>query len=451
MKRYHFIAIGGSAMHNLALALHDKGYQITGSDDVIYDPSKTRLAEAGLLPPEFGWFPGKITPDLDGVIVGMHAQPDNPELLKAKELNLPLYSYPEFLYEHAKDKKRVVIAGSHGKTTITATLLHVLKQAGQNPDFMVGSLLEGFDRMVKLTAEAPVMILEGDEYPTSPLDPDPKFLHYKPHIALVTGIALDHINKFETWEKYVEQFKRFIQSAEPGGTLIWFQDDPRLQKIVRSRNDLKLIPYGTPPYTVKNKRFYLVDPETRREYPLQIFGKHNMQNLEGARLLANELGVDNQTFYEAVTTFGGASQRLQKIYDDGNTVIIRDFAHAASKVKASVNAVRELYPGKKLIAVQELHTYSSLNKKYLPEYAGAMDPADTAVIFYDPEALRIKRREPIEPEFIKQAYRRPDMHVFTKPVDFHRFLYKLLKDNTVLLLMSSGSLAGLDLETLKPN
>ncbi len=448
MKHYHFIAIGGSAMHNLALALHDKGYRITGSDDVIYEPSKSRLAAAGLLPTKFGWFPEKITPKLDGIIVGMHARPDNPELQKAKELGIKIYSYPEFLYEHAKNKKRIVIAGSHGKTTTTAALLHVLKHTGIETDFMVGSLLEGFDRMVKLS-DAPLMILEGDEYPTSPLDPRPKFLHYKPHIALITGIALDHINKFENWEKYTRQFEYFIQSVEPRGALIWFRNDPRLQQIVNNYPNLNTIPYSTPPYEIRNGKFYLHDSINKTKIPLQIFGRHNMQNLEGARLLANALGVPNEQFYNAIQSFGGASLRLQKIHDNGNTVIIRDFAHAASKVRASVNAVRELYPDKKLIAVQELHTYSSLNKKYLPEYKDTMKTADTAVIFYDPEALRIKKREPIEPEFIRKAYNHPDMHVFTTPETFHRFLYDLPKNNTVLLLMSSGNLGGLDIEHLK--
>ena len=448
MPKFHFIAVGGSAMHNLALTLADKGYRITGSDDVIYEPSYSRLKKAGILPEKFGWFPEKITPDLDGIIVGMHAKPDNPELKKALELGLPVYSYPEFLYREAANKKRVVIAGSHGKTTTTAALIHVLDKNGIHPDFMVGSLLEGFDRMVRITGSADTFIFEGDEYPTSPLDPRPKFLHYKPHIAVITGIALDHINVFKTWEDYIRQFELFIDTIEPGGTLIYFEEDDNLKKLAGKRSDIRYIPYGTPDYEVKDKRFFLIDRKTGEEIPLKIFGKHNMQNLEAVRLLAQETGIDDTRFYDAVKDFSGASLRLQKLVDSDSWTLIRDFAHAASKVRASVAAVRELYPDRKLLAVQELHTYSSLNKDYLPEYAHALDPADEAVIFYDPEALRIKNREPIEPDFIRRAYKREDLKIFTDAESFKNFLYDKEKQGSVWLLMSSGNLGGLDIEKL---
>ncbi len=446
--KIHFISIGGSAMHNLALTLHDKGVRVTGSDDIIYDPSKSRLEKAGLLPGRFGWFPEKITPDLDAVIVGMHARTDNPELLRAKALGLNIYSYPEYLYEHAKNKKRIVIAGSHGKTTLTAMVLYVLHQAGKDVDYMVGSQLEGFDRMIRLTDDAEYMVIEGDEYPTSPLDPRPKFFHYKPHFTVITGIALDHINKFENWEKYTEQFEKYIQTVEPGGVLVYFEDDERLNKIAGLRSDIKRIPYSTPPYSIENGIYYLHTPQEK--IPLKIFGEHNMQNLEGARKLLNQVGIDDRTFFTHIRDFKGASMRLEKLYEDDNFTLIRDFAHAPSKVRASVKAVRTLYPDRKLYAVLEIHTYSSLNKNFLPEYKDALHPADVASVFYSPEAVKIKRLDPIEPEFIKSAFNREDLHVFSQPEDFQAFVYNLNKNSAVLLLMSSGHLGGLDLEKLKP-
>ncbi|NPA43017.1 MAG: peptidoglycan synthetase [Chlorobi bacterium] len=446
LQKVHFIAIGGSAMHNLALTLHDAGVEVTGSDDVIYDPSKTRLADAGILPPRFGWFPEKITPDLDAVIVGMHARSDNPELLRAKELGIPLYSYPEFLYRHAKDKTRLVVAGSHGKTTVTAMVIHVMTRAGLDTDFMVGSQLRGFQRMIRLTPDAPYMVIEGDEYPTSPLDPRPKFLHYKPHHTVITGIALDHINKFDTFDKYLEQFAAYVRTIEPGGTLVYFEEDPHLPKLATLRDDIRKIPYRTPSYEIIDGIYYLITPYGR--VPMKIFGRHNMQNAEGARLLLQAIGVDDRTFYDHIRTFEGAGMRLETLYDDGNTVIIRDFAHAPSKVKASVEAVRERYPDKKLTAVLELHTYSSLNKKFIPHYKGTLEPADEAVVFYSPEAVKIKRLDPIEPEFIRQAFGRPDLKVFTDDREFKRYMENLPKDNNVLLLMSSGHLGGIEVRDL---
>ncbi len=447
-EKIHFISIGGSAMHNLALTLHDKGARVTGSDDIIYDPSKSRLEKAGLLPEKFGWFPEKITPDLDAIIVGMHAREDNPELLRAKELGLKIYSYPEYLFEHAKNKKRIVVAGSHGKTTVTSIILHILHRADIDTDYMVGSQLEGFDRMIRLSDTAEYMVIEGDEYPTSPLDPRPKFLHYKPHYTIITGIALDHINKFENWDKYTQQFEKYIHRIEPGGVLVYFEPDKRLQQLSSLRNDIKKIPYNTPPYSVENGTYYLHTPD--KKIPLKIFGKHNMQNIEGARKLLEQTGLDSETFYRHIGDFKGASMRLEKIYEDENFTLIRDFAHAPSKVQASVQAVRELYPDRKLYAVLEIHTYSSLNKKFLPEYKDALNTADVAAVFYSPEAIRIKRLEPIEPAFIKQAFNRPDLYVFTDPEDFKKFVYHIDRQNSVILLMSSGHLGGLDIRQIKP-
>ncbi len=448
MGKYHFIAIGGSAMHNLALALHEQGHQVTGSDDEIYEPSRSRLKEAGLLPPQVGWFPEKITPDLDGIILGKHAHADNPELQRAKELGLKIYSYPSFLYEHAKDKKRIVIGGSHGKTTTTSMLLHALRQAGLDTDFMVGSQIKGFDRPLRLSAEAPMMVLEGDEYPTSALDMRPKFFLYQPHIAVLTGVALDHINVFKDWETYKEQFRRFIDEyIRPGGILIYNSEDETLRELAGRRKDITYIPYKTPDYEVKDRRFYVL--HNGKAFPMKVFGAHNMQNMAAAAEVAALLGIDREDFYRFMTGFEGASLRLEPIYAKDNKIIIRDFAHAPSKVKASVKAVREMYPDLPLKAVLELHTYSSLNKRFIPEYRGALDPADVAAVFYSPHAVAIKRLEPVEPSFIKEAFGRPDLQVFTSPADFHAWLFEQLAAPCVLLLMSSGNLGGLDLEKLK--
>ncbi len=448
MPRFHFIAIGGSAMHNLALTLHDKGYIVTGSDDEIYEPSRSRLARAGLLPEKLGWFPERITPDLDGIILGKHARADNPELLRARELGLPVYSYPEFIYQQSRDKRRVVIGGSHGKTTTTAMLLHGLVRNGRQPDFMVGSQLKGFDRMIRLTHAADTIVLEGDEYPTSPLDDRPKFFHYRPHIAVLTGIALDHINVFKTPENYADQFRRFVTDyIEPGGTLIYNDEDPVLRDLARLRPDLKTVPYRTPDYRVDNRRFIL--QYDGREYPLRIFGRHNMQNLEAAAEAAVRLGIDRDDFYRSLQDFEGASLRLEKIFDNGSCVIFRDFAHAPSKVRASVQAVRELYPRRHLKAVLELHTYSSLSKEFIPRYRGSLNPADEAAVFYSPHAVAIKRLQPVEPEFIRQAFGREGLRVFNEPGRFREYVYGLPEPRSVILLMSSGALGGLDIDQLK--
>ncbi len=448
MPRFHFIAIGGSAMHNLALTLLDKGYTVTGSDDEIYEPSRSRLERAGLLPDKLGWYPERITPGLDGIILGKHARADNPELLRARELGLPVYSYPEFIYEQSRDKRRVVIGGSHGKTTTTAILLHGLVRNGRQPDFMVGSQLKGFDRMIRLTNSADTIVLEGDEYPTSPLDDRPKFFHYRPHIAVLTGIALDHINVFKTPENYAAQFRRFITDyIEPGGTLIYNAEDPVLRDLARLRPDLKVIPYRTPDYRVDDRRFIL--QHDGREYPLRIFGRHNMQNLAAAATAAQELGIEPKDFYRAVQDFEGASLRLEKIFDNGRCVIYRDFAHAPSKVRASVQAVRELYPHRRLKAVLELHTYSSLSKEFIPNYRGSLDAADRAAVFYSPHAVAIKRLQPVEPEFIRQSFGKEGLQVFNDPAVFKEYVYGLPEPGSVILLMSSGALGGLDIDKLK--
>lgn len=444
----HFIAIGGAAMHNLALALHHKGYQITGSDDTIFEPSKSRLEKYGLLPPTFGWFPEKIHNKLDAVILGMHAKADNPELIQAQKMGLTIYSYPEFLYQQSKDKTRVVIGGSHGKTTITSMVLHVMQECNKEVDYMVGALLEGFETMVHLTNENDFIVLEGDEYLTSPIDLRPKFHLYHPNIALISGIAWDHINVFPSLENYVEQFEIFIEKITPGGILIYNEEDELVKKVAENAtNPIRKIAYKTPIYNVENNKTWI--ETTEGWMPLQIFGEHNLNNLAGAKWICQCMGIDELDFYEAIATFKGASKRLEKIAESTQTVIFKDFAHSPSKVKATTEAVKQQYPNKTLLACLELHTYSSLNPEFLKEYQHALDAADIAVVFYSPEALQIKRMQEISVEQIKKAFQKPNLIVHTDPNVFQEFLKNQKFQETALLLMSSGNYGGLDFEEVK--
>jgi UDP-N-acetylmuramate: L-alanyl-gamma-D-glutamyl-meso-diaminopimelate ligase len=444
----HFIAIGGSAMHNLALALLQKGYQITGSDDTIFEPSKSRLENKGLLPQEFGWFPEKITTNLDAVILGMHAKADNPELLKAKELGLTIYSYPEFLYEQSKDKTRVVIGGSHGKTTITSMILHVLNYHEIDVDFMVGAQLEGFDTMVKLTSKNEFMVLEGDEYLSSPIDLRPKFHLYKPNIALISGIAWDHINVFPTFENYVEQFSIFTNSLINGGIMVYNEEDEIVKNVVEnSENPIKKYPYKTPEYKIISGTTFIETPEG--EMPLEFFGKHNLQNMAGAKWICQHIGVGEDEFYEAIATFKGASKRLEKIAENNSTVVFKDYAHSPSKVEATTKAVKNQYQERTVLACLELHTYSSLNADFLKEYEGALDNADVAVVFYSPHAVEIKKLEKVTKQQIKKAFNREDLIIYTNPEDFRNYLFSHNLVNTAVLLMSSGNYGGLDFKEVK--
>ncbi|NUY80793.1 peptidoglycan synthetase [Flavobacterium sp. MAH-1] len=448
--RTHFIAIGGSAMHNLALALHSKGYHVTGSDDAIFEPSRTRLEKKGLLPAEMGWFAEKITSDIDAVILGMHAKSDNPELKKAQELGLKIYSYPEFLYEQSKNKTRVVIGGSHGKTTITSMILHVMHYHNIAVDYMVGAQLEGFDTMVHLTEKNDFIVLEGDEYLSSPEDLRPKFHLYHPNIALISGIAWDHINVFPTFENYVEQFEIFIKKITNGGMLVYNAEDPEVKKVAEAAtNPIRKIAYETPEYSVENGKTLLQTPEG--PMPIEVFGKHNLNNLAGAKWICQAMGVDEADFYEAISTFKGASKRLEKIAENDRNVAYKDFAHSPSKVAATTKAVKEQYPDRKLVACLELHTYSSLNPEFLSQYEGALDAADVAVVFYSPEAVKIKRLEEITSDQIAQAFKRDDLVIYTNPEAFKEYLFHLKFDTEgiALLLMSSGNYGGLNFDEIK--
>ncbi|HZW76975.1 MAG TPA: Mur ligase family protein [Flavobacteriaceae bacterium] len=446
--RIHFIAIGGSAMHNLALALHKKGDTITGSDDEIFEPSKSRLARAGILPEAEGWHQEKITSDIDAVILGMHAKADNPELLKAKELGLKIYSYPEFLYEQSKNKTRVVIGGSHGKTTITSMILHVMNYHGKDVDYMVGAQLEGFDTMVQISDDTDFMVIEGDEYLSSPIDRRPKFHLYKPNIALLSGIAWDHVNVFPTFDEYVDQFRIFINQITDGGALVYNEEDAEVKALVAAaENPIKKYPYQTPQYIIENGKTLLATPEGNM--PLEIFGKHNLNNLEGARWVCQLMGIDADDFYEASSTFKGAGKRLEKIAETSNSVAYKDYAHSPSKVDATTRAVKAQYPNRKLIAVLELHTYSSLSPGFLKEYRGTLDAADKAIVFYSPKAVMIKQLEAIKQEQIEEAFDREDIVVFTNPADLMTYLYTQNFKDSTLLFMSSGNYGGLDLHEVK--
>jgi len=445
--KVHFIAIGGSAMHNLAIALKHKGYHITGSDDEIFEPSRTRLKNLDLLPEREGWYPDKIHPELDAVILGMHARGDNPELVRARELGLQIFSYPEYLYEQSRDKTRVVIGGSHGKTTITAMVLHVLKNSGIEADYMVGAQLEGFAVMVKLSESARYIVLEGDEYLSSAMDPRPKFHLYRPHIALISGIAWDHMNVFPTFENYVEQFREFIHRIEPGGRLIYCNEDPVLTALAReSRNDLQKVPYDTFPYQVLKGLTYIV--LHGKQMPLRIFGRHNIQNLHGAWQVCRAMGVEVDQFIDAIQTFQGVSRRLQLLSGNKSTAVYKDFAHSPSKLKATIQAVKEQFPGRELVACLELHTYSSLNINFLPQYRGCFQQADVPIVYFSPHALALKKLPELSTSKVKEAFDDERIIVFNDPLSLNDFLLSRDYENKNLLMMSSGDFDGIRLDDL---
>lgn len=447
-QKVHFIAIGGSVMHNLAIALHHQGYQITGSDDEIYDPARTRLQNLGLLPTEMGWFPEKIHSELDAIILGMHARKDNPELARAQELGLPIYSYPEYIYRKSLNKQRVVIAGSHGKTTITSMILHALRVNNRQFDYLVGAQLEGFDTMVKLSDNAPLIVVEGDEYPASPTDLSPKFLHYHPHVALISGIAWDHFNVFPTWESYVKQFEKLADSLPKSGILIFDETDDMLDVIGKNeRTDVRPVPYEVHPHKIVNGQTFLTT-QAYGDVPLLIFGEHNMKNISGALAVCEEIGLTQDQFYRAIQTFKGAANRMETLAKSADTSVFKDFAHAPSKVEATTKAAKSQFPKRKLVACVELHTFSSLNKNFLGQYAHKLDTADVAIVYYNPHTLAHKRLEPIEPDDVKKAFHRESLHVFTDQEALLKFLLSQKWENKNLLMMSSGTFGGLDLKGL---
>jgi UDP-N-acetylmuramate: L-alanyl-gamma-D-glutamyl-meso-diaminopimelate ligase len=442
----HFIAIGGSAMHNLAIALSRKGANVTGSDDEIFEPSRTRLEKQGILPDTIGWFPEKINAQLDAVILGMHARADNPELLKAKELGLAIYSYPEYLYEQSKNKTRVVIGGSHGKTTITSMLLHVVNALGMNVDYMVGAQLEGYDCMVKLTEEANVMILEGDEYLSSPIDRRPKFHLYKPDVAIISGIAWDHINVFPTFENYVEQFDTFCSLISENGTLIYNVDDEEVNKLgVKFSSTKETVAYQTPEYDVIETGTLLYF--NGEKYPLKIFGSHNLQNLMGAMRIGQKIGIEPEDFFKAIQSFTGAGKRLQKVAEKGTFTMFKDFAHSPSKLKATTKAVKEQFVKRHVVACMELHTFSSLKKEFLPHYKNAMQAADEAIVYFSHDVVAHKKLDPITKELVAAGFG-GGVTVLNETQEILDFIHSKNWNNSVLLMMSSGNFDGINYEVL---
>jgi len=445
--RIHMIAIGGAVMHNLALALRRKGFTVTGSDDEIFDPARSRLEAASLLPAAFGWDPGRIHSGLDAVILGMHARSDNPELGEARKLGLRIYSFPEYMYEHSRDKRRIVIGGSHGKTTITGLVLHALRVCGARFDYLVGAELEGFDTMVGLGDETGVAVFEGDEYLSSALDRRPKFLLYRPHIALVSGIAWDHVNVFPAFEGYVDQFRQFLGAIEPDGCLVFNREDPRASALAGEvRKDVEVVGYGTPRYRVSEGRFELIAAD--RPVPVNLLGKHNMQNIAAARAICRRLGIADGDFYAATGDYRGAARRLALLAESGSSRIYLDFAHSPSKVAATTMALKEAFPDRRLVVCLELHTFSSLNASFLPEYRGSLEPADHALVYFAPHTLESKKLPALDAERIRSAFGRDDLVVFEAGNVLESHLRSLEWGATNLLLMSSGNFSGMDLRGL---
>ena len=445
--RVHFIAIGGSAMHNLAIALCKKGYQVTGSDDEIFEPAKSRLERYGLLPKTIGWNPDLIDENINAVILGMHAKEDNPELIKAKQLGLKIYSYPEYLYEISSSKIRVVVGGSHGKTSITATILHALQALNVKTDYMVGAMLEGFEVMVKVEDDSKYMVLEGDEYLSSTLDRRPKFHLYKPDIAIINGIAWDHINVFPTFENYVEQFKIFADKIENGGRLIYFDGDENIRNIAANvRNDIKTMPYNGLNFRVENGKTIVLNGD--KEYPMLVFGRHNMINMNAAMLACESLGINRDSFLETMQSFKGAAKRLELLASNDTKAIYTDFAHSPSKLKATIEAVKEQYPNRKLVACMELHTFSSLSKNFLEQYKGCMNKADKALVYYNHHAIELKRLDDLSVELVEKAFDKEGLKVTTDSSEFVQFVKQNAEDNTNILIMSSGNFGGVNIKQL---
>jgi UDP-N-acetylmuramate: L-alanyl-gamma-D-glutamyl-meso-diaminopimelate ligase len=445
--RVHFIAIGGAVMHNLAIALQSKGYVVSGSDDEIFEPSRSRLEKHGLLPAKWGWFPSAITNEIDTVILGMHAKSDNPELIKARELGLKIMSFPEYLYEQTKDKKRVVIAGSHGKTTTTAMIMHVLRQVGIKFDYMVGSQIDGFDTMVGLSDDARIAVFEGDEYLTSALDRRPKFHLYMPDIAVLNGIAWDHMNVFPTYENYTEQFRIFVEKISPGGSLIYFDGDAEVKKIaLSSRENIRKIPYKVHGYFQNKTGFYAATHN--RVVQMKFFGEHNMQNMSAAKEVCLAVGVSEDDFYDAIKTFEGTSRRLQKVKENEKGIVYLDFAHSPSKVTATVEAIISRYPKREIIICLELHTYSSLSSEFLPLYKGTLGNAKNAFVYFNPHALELKKLKSLSKEAVSNAFESENIKVYDNSSEMFSFIKSQNYQCPVYLLMSSGDFDGFDINRL---
>ncbi len=445
--KIHLISTGGSIMHNLAIALQKAGHEITGSDDEIYDPARTRLSRYGLLPAIMGWDKNNVSEKLDLCIIGMHARADNPELIEAQRLGIPIYSFPEYVYDASKEKLRIVVAGSHGKTTTTSIILHVLKECKQTVDYLVGAQLDGFEEMVHLS-NAPTLVVEGDEYLSSAIDRRPKFIHYKAHIAIITGIAWDHMNVFKTFDDYKRLFIDLLESLEPGATVFYYENDEHIKDLLLVRDDLQYIPYNMFPYST-NQAEWSLKSSCGEITPVKLFGEHNMQNIQAAWCVCQEMGISENDFLAALGTFKGAAKRMQLIRKNEHSFFYQDFAHAPSKVKATTSAVRHTYPNHRLVTCVELHTFSSLSKEFIPQYQKALDGADVAIVFYQEHTLRMKKLPPLDENFVKEAFDFPGLLIIQKPKDLETHLKSLAAEEpTIFLMMSSGTFGGTDLTYL---
>jgi len=445
--KIHFISIGGSIMHNMAIAMHLQGHLVSGSDDEIFEPAAGRLAKYGLLPENHGWYPEKITSDINMVILGMHAKSDNPELIAAQQKRLKIVSFPEFVYLNSQNKTRIVVAGSHGKTTITSMIMHVFRYCGKEFDYLVGSSVSGFEHSFKLTESADTIIIEGDEYLSSAINPEPKFLWYKPQLSVISGIAWDHANVFHTFEIYKKQFVDFLDSLPQNASVVYCSEDKELCKMIKLKENISFIPYTYPEYIVQDSVFHLIG-NNGNYIPLKINGSHNLMNLEAARLICNKSDIDNNSFYDAIKEFNGAGKRLEKIYDDKKFIVFRDFAHAPSKVKATIIGICDQYKGKKIIACFELHTYSSLNTDFLPQYAHTMDEADLAIVFINEHAVKLKRMTKPEKKNILEAFQNKSIQVIYSTEELVNKIKSVVKDNTILLMMSSGNFGGINISEI---
>ena len=448
--KVHFIAIGGSVMHNLAITLKQLSYEVSGSDDKIYDPSRSRLEKYNLLPENLGWFPELIDKKIDFIVLGMHAKKDNPELLKALDLDCKIYSYPELIFEFSKSKTRITIGGSHGKTTVSSMILHVLDFYNVKVDYLLGAQIEGFENMVHITDDNEFILIEGDEYLSSPIDNSPKFHKYNSNIAVITGIAWDHINVFPSFENYISQFEKFIETITDGGVLVFNELDKLVLDLVnKSEKTIRKIGYGKPDFEIVDGVTYVKTSEG--DVPLKVFGDHNLSNLSAAKQICALMGVFDDEFFAAIASFKGASKRLETIYRDNNKIIIKDFAHSPSKLKATIDAVKNQFSNKNIIAVYELHTYSSFNQKFIKEYFNSMSSADMKLIYYDDEVLKKRGEFEINEKIIKDSFGSDDLIVISKKSVLEESILKINLHNSVLLMMSSGNFSSVDMLSLTKN
>lgn len=436
--RIHFIAIGGAIMHNLAIDLHKNGHTISGSDDQIFEPSFSKLKKYSLMPKNLGWNADFITDEIDLIILGMHAKEDNLELKKALELGLKIQSFPEFVASQITDKKRVAIAGSHGKTSTTAMLMHILKDNNFEFDYLVGSELPGYESMVKLS-NAPLIVIEADEYLSSKLDQRPKFLWYKPQLSVITGIAWDHINVFPTFELYKKAFTDFIDSHQADSSIFFYQFDEELSKIINN-STYKCRPYTE--LTAKNQGQYsIVLDNNEEEYYFPFFGNHFLQNASAAIHLAMELGLNQKDIYKALESFPGSAKRLELVWANDQLFIYRDFAHSPSKVMATIKAFSRQFKDYQVFFVFEPHTFSSQQIDFIQHYNKCFEDLN-AYIFMDKKAFALKNKPMLSGPDIENAF--GTNSILNSATELMKEIRKSSQKSkkTVWVLMSSGNMGG---------